>query len=165
MGTAVPADAAHWLTLATNITNAEVAIAPPLASGGAKIVRIIGYAPGSEIPVYTLNTSLDGTLSATGWSACPGDCAAVIRYSTPDRSTKNHPIYCFNYYHAIANNGSTATVDNLQTGQKNAMATYAAAWLTGFSDGTTTYKRSRPSGDLCTGSLVQPLITHRDLPR
>jgi hypothetical protein len=144
---------------------AEKAIYPPLASGGATIIQTVGYAGGSEVPVFTKTYSTDGTLTSAGWSACPGDCAAVVRYSTPDRSTKNHPIYCFNYYHAISNNGSAATVDNLQTGQKNAISTYASAWISGFSDGTTTVHRSRPSGDLVTGSLVLPQISHRDLPR
>lgn len=164
-GTHLPPDSTHWTTLSDAIVTAEKAIFPPLASGGATIVETVGYAGGSEVPVFTKAYTTDGTLTATGWNACPGDTAALIRYSTSDRSVKNHPIYCFNYYHACSNNGSAATVDNLQTGQKAAMNTYAAAWITGFSDGTTTVNRSRPSGDLCTGALVEPLLTHRDLPR
>jgi hypothetical protein len=165
IGTAYPPDSTHWTTLCDAIVAAEHAIYPALASGGATIVEAVGYAPGSEVPVFTKTYSTDGSLSAAGFLPCPGDVAAVIRYSTPDRSTKNHPVYCFNYYHAVSSNGSAATSDNLQTGQKNAMSTYAAAWLTGFSDGTTTYHRSRPTGDLCNGSLVLPQLSHRDLPR
>jgi hypothetical protein len=46
------------------------------------------------------------------------------------------------------------------------MTTYAAAWITGFSDGAVTHKRCRPnSTSLATGSIVEALVTHRDLPR
>jgi len=44
--------------------------------------------------------------------------------------------------------------------------TYASTWIgAGFSDGTTTYNRAGPNGATATGVLVEPLITHRDLPR
>jgi hypothetical protein len=164
IGTAVPPDATHWNTLFDAITAAEKLIYPPPAAPGATIIKAVGYAPGSEVPVASKTYALAATGSFSAWSACPGDAAALIRYSTPDRSTKNHPIYCFNYYHVVGSNVSTGFPDALNTAQAAAMATYAAAWLTGFSDGTTTYKRSRPSGDLCTGSFVEPLVTHRDLP-
>jgi hypothetical protein len=144
---------------------AEKAIFAPFASGGATIVKTTGYAAGSEVPVFTKVYTTDGTLAPSSYAPVPGDCAAVIRYSTPDRSTKNHPVYCFNYYHAIAAQAGVAPYDTLNTAQRTAMATYGAAWITGFSDGTTTFHRSRPTGDLCTGVLVNPLISHRDLPR
>jgi hypothetical protein len=144
---------------------AEKAIYQPLASHGAKIVQTVGYAAGSEVPVFTKNYTTDGTAAFAAFSPSPGDAAALIRYSTPDRSSKNHPVYCFNYYHAIGWDASAADPDVLNAAQRTAMSTYAAAWLTGFSDGTTTFHRSRPTGNLCTGSLVESLITHRDLPR
>jgi len=164
IGTAAPADAAHWDTLFDAITAAEKAIYLPLASGGAKIVQAVGYAAGSEVPVETKTYSLDGTGAFTGYGFTPGDAAALIRYSTPDRSSKNHPVYCFNYYHAIGSANTVGANDTLNASQRTAMGTYASAWISGFSDGTTTFHRSRPTGDLCTGSLVETLITHRDLP-
>jgi hypothetical protein len=164
-GTYLPPDATHWTTLSDAIVTAEKAIYKPLAQGGAKIIETVGYAGGSEVPVFTKLYTTDGTLVGTPWGPCPGDCAALVRYSTPDRSSKNHPVYCFNYYHSIGTDESVADSDTLASIQLTAMSTYATAWITGFSDGTTTVHRSRPSGDLCTGSLVHPLITHRDLPR
>jgi hypothetical protein len=143
---------------------AEKAIYEPLASGGAKIVEAIGYAAGSEVPVFTKVYTTDGTGAFSGWSPAPSDCAALIRYSTPDRSTKNHPVYCFNYYHAVGTTGAFANADILNTAQGTAMGTYASLWISGISDGTTTFHRSRPTGDLCTGSIVKPNVTHRDLP-
>lgn len=164
IGTATVPDAAHWTTLSDAITAAEKLIFMSLANGGAKIVQTVGYDPGSEIPVFTKTYALDGTLAGASGNPTPGDAAGLIRYSTPDRSTKNHPIYCFNYYHAICANAAVASHDQVAAAQLTVMQTYAAAWLTGFSDGVTTYKRSRPTGDLCTGSLVQTFLTHRDLP-
>lgn len=97
--------------------------------------------------------------------AAVGDAAGLIRYSTADRSSKNHPIYCFNYYHGVGTSGIFATKDTLLSTQATAFATYAASWITGFSDGANTYKRARPNGNTVTGSFVEPLLTHRDLPR
>lgn len=160
----MPADGAHWDTLFDAITAAEKLIYGALASGGAKIIQAVGYAPGSEVPVRTKAYSLDGASTLASAKTIPGDCAALIRYATPDRSTKNHPVYCFNYYHGVFAEASVTTADQLCFAQVTKMQTYAAAWIAGFSDGTTTFHRSRPTGNLCTGYLVEPLLTHRDLP-
>jgi hypothetical protein len=163
-GTYTVPDAAHWTTLADAIVTAEKAIYHSLVQGGSKIVEAVGYDPGSEVPVFTKNYTTDGTLIGSPWLPTPGDVAGLIRYSTPDRSTKNHPVYCFNYYHTMGVDGSAAGADTIVASQVTAMQTYAAAWIAGFSDGTTTVHRSRPTGDLCTGYTVKTLLTHRDLP-
>jgi hypothetical protein len=136
----------------------------PLGSGGAKIVQTVGYAAGSEVPVFVKAYTLDGTAAFATWLPVPGDTAALVRYSTPDRSTKNHPVYCFNYYHGVGKTTNVVTNDAINAAQSTALQTYANSWITGFSDGTTTFHRSRPTGNLCTGALVAPLLTHRDLP-
>lgn len=159
-----PADATHWTTLADAVTAAEKAIYLPSASGGATITEAIGYAGGSEIPVFTKTYALTGTGAFSSTIATPGDVAALIRYGTADRSSKNHPIYCFNYYHAATAANGTLTYDQLNAGQKTAMGIYASDWITGFSDGANTYIRSRPNGNACTGSVVETFLTHRDLP-
>jgi hypothetical protein len=115
--------------------------------------------------VFTKNYTLDGTLAATATVPAPGDTAVLIRYATPDRSSKNHPVYCFNYYHAARVNNTGTNGDAVPALQLAAMQNYGNAWLAGFSDGATTYHRSRPTGDLCTGMLVKTNLTHRDLPR
>jgi hypothetical protein len=165
IGTAVPADTAHWTTFSDAVVTAEKAIYAQLASGGAKIVETFGYAPGSEVPVFSKTYSTDGTMPLVSDRTTPGDVAALIRYSTPDRSTKNHPVYCFNYYHGAMADSTATTADNLAANQMAAMSAYASSWITGFSDGTTTFHRSRPTGDLVTGAIVKPFLTHRDLPR
>jgi hypothetical protein len=144
---------------------AEKAIYYPIAGPGAKIVGTVGYAPGSEIPVFNKTYTTDGTGGFSNYYPCPGDVAALIRYGTADRSSKNHPVYLFNYYHAVAYN-DPSTPDTMNSGQRTAMGTYAAAWITGFSDGTNNHIRCRPSStSRATGSLVETLLTHRDLPR
>lgn len=160
-----PADASHWTTFSDAVVTAEKAVHMPYASGGADITETFGFAAGSEIPVFSKTYSTAGTASVSG-SFVPGDVAALVRYSTAARSTKNHPIYCFSYYHAITVTTSPALMDNLASGLVTAHGTYATAWVsTGFSDGANTYKRTSPSGHDCTGYLVLPQVTHRDLPR
>jgi hypothetical protein len=164
IGTAYPPDSTHWTTLCDAITAAEKLVNFSFSQNGARIVEAIGYAPGSEVPVFSKVYSLDGLLSGSGSQVTPGDVAALVRYSTPDRSTKNHPVYCFNFYHAVSSTVGAGTQDTFLASQRSAFQTYAAAWISGFSDGTTTYKRSRPTGDLCTGYSVSATLTHRDLP-
>lgn len=144
---------------------AEKALYNAYSAAGAKIVQTIGYAAGSEIPVFEKTYSTTGTASFLNFGAVPGDVAALIRYSTADRSSKNHPIYLFNYYHAVGwEVGVNSDTFNAQ--QKAAFAVYAADWIAGFSDGAVTHKRCRPeSTSLATGALVEGLLTHRDLPR
>jgi len=144
---------------------AEKAIYQPFANVGATIIATVGYAGGSEVPVFNKTYSTDGTLGFTAGRPVPGDTAAVIRYTTPDRSTKNHPVYCFNYYHSVQSSTLATGGDDIQPIALTALGTYSANWISGFSDGTTTVHRSRPTGDLCTGYIVKPLLSHRDLPR
>lgn len=129
------------------------------------IVQAVGYAAGSEVPVFTktYSTAVTGAFANAGGT--PGDVAALVRYSTADRSSKNHPVYLFSYYHAALYE-TGGPYDTMNAAQRSAMATYAAAWITGFSDGAATHHRCRPnSTSLATGALVETLLTHRDLPR
>lgn len=137
----------------------------PFASGGAQIVAGYGYAAGSEVPVFSKTYALTGTATFSPYYFTPGDVAALIRYSTAARSTKNHPIYLYNYYHSVGYAGTNSTRDTLLAAQATAMGTYAANWITGFSDGVVQHHRCGPQGDLATGQLVSTLLTHRDLPR
>ncbi len=157
-----PADATHWHTLMDNVVAAEKAI----LQADTTIVECLGYAAGSEVPVATKTYSTVGTLAiAAGGVYVPGEVAALVRYSTNARSTKNHPIYCFNYYHDVVCLGtSRSTIDLLDANQKAAMATYAAAWISGFTDGTITAVRATPRGAAATGSIVEEYVTHRDFP-
>lgn len=156
----VPADTAHWNTLFDAITAAEKTIFAP----GVSIVEAVGYAAGSEVPVATKSYSLTGTWSSAG-NVSPGDAAALVRYATAVRTSKNHPVYLYNYYHGAWNSGGT-NGDTLQSTQKTAITTYVSQWIgAGFSDGSTTYNRAGPNGATATGVLVETYLTHRDLVR
>ena len=60
---------------------------------------------------------------------------------------------------------NAANADFLNSDQRALLQTYASAWITGFSDGTSTHHRTGPNGHLATGQLVNLQLTHRDLPR
>lgn len=160
-----PSDATHWTTFSDAVVTAEKAVHVALASAGAKIVETFGYAAGSEIPVFSKTYATDGTLTPSG-GAMPGDVAGLVRYSTAARSSKNHPIYLFSYYHAVMGQAGATTQDLWAATHVTAHQTYATSWVsTGFSDGSNTYKRTSPHGHDATGYLVETQLTHRDLPR
>lgn len=147
------------------MVTAEKAVHPPLASKGSTIVATFGFAAGSEIPVFSKTYSTDGTWSTTGYSM-PGDVAGLVRMSTAARSSKNHPIYLFSYYHGVYSDGGSGNNDTWVGAQRTVQSTYQTLWAsTGFSDGANTYKRTSPSGHDATGFIVETLLTHRDLPR
>lgn len=155
-----PADNSHWTTLSDAIVTAEKTLYTSLTS----ITATFGYAAGSEVPVYSKTYSTAGTGSFASGVPAPGDAAAIIRYATAVRTSKNHPLYLFNYYHAatLASTGGDTVHATLVTN----LGVYAALWdTTGFSDGSSTYKRAGPNGANATGHTVPSMITHRDLPR
>jgi hypothetical protein len=156
----LPADFAHWHALAAAIILIEKAI----YFNTVTITGATGYAAGSEVPVYTEAFSTAGTLAAGTSIDTPGDCAAVIRYATTARTSKNHPVYLYNYYHGarVPNTGG----DTLYSTQVTALGNFAGTWITpGYSDGTNSYVRAGPNGATATGQVVPTLVTHRDLPR
>jgi hypothetical protein len=154
-----PADATHWTTLSDAIVTAEKAV----YTSGVTIVGTIGYAAGSDVPIFSKTYSTAGILAVGTGSTAPGDCAALVRFGTTARTPKNHPIYLFNYYHGVLRDASSQ--DLLFSSQKSAMQTYANSWISGFSDGTLTVVRAGPNGATATGQLVNQYLTHRDFPR
>lgn len=156
-----PADNAHWTTLSDAIVTAEKAI---YQATFATIVQAVGYAAGSDVPVFSKTYATAGTGAYANYVQMPGDVAGLVRYSTTAKTGKNHPIYLWNYYHTMGGH-SGSTPDTWNTLQKAGVATYAAAWIAGFSDGTITVVRAGPNGATATGHFEEPLLTHRDLPR
>ncbi len=140
-----PADGAHWTTLSDAIVTAEKAILP----NSCTIVETLGYAAGSEVPVFTKTYSTTGTYTIASGQQAAGDAAALVRYATAVRTSKNHPVYLYNYYHAVVT--GAGNVDNIIAAQLTAYQTYVAIWIgAGFSDGATSYHRAGPNG--ATGS-------------
>jgi hypothetical protein len=154
-----PSDNAHWITLFDNIVTAEKA----MHSASATITAARGYAAGSDVPVASKSYATVGTCVTTGGQWVPGEVAGLVRYSTPARTSKNHPIYLFNYYHLVF--AISTTGDLWLVTQKTAANTYGAAWVAGFSDGTNTYVRAGPNGVTAGAALAETNLTHRDFPR
>jgi hypothetical protein len=154
-----PADGAHWTTLSDAVVTAEKAI----FDTDVTIVETTGYAAGSDVPVFTKTYSTVGTCAAGGQNN-PGEVAALARWSTTARTSKNHPIYLFNYWHGARTVSSGTDWDKLDSTQKSAMNTYGAAWISGFSDGTHTLVRAGPNGATATAAFIEEYVTHRDFP-
>lgn len=153
-----PADTTHWTTLSDAVVTAEKTV----FDNSVSIVETIGYAAGSDVPVFSKTYATVGTMTITSQLRQAGQVAALIRYSTTARTSKNHPVYLFNYYHGVF--APSSDQDKLHTTQRSAMQTYAAAWISGFSDGTHTEVRAGPNGATAVGSLVEEYLTHRDFP-
>jgi hypothetical protein len=157
----VPADSTHWTTFSDAVVTAEKAIYG--SASGVTLIQTVGYDAGSDVPVFTKSYATAATGTLTNYGVTPGDVAALVRYSTAARTSKNHPIYLFNYYHAAAyQTGGSADVPNVD--QKTAMGTYADLWISGISDGTSSKHRSSPNGALATGRFIEPYLRHRDFP-
>jgi hypothetical protein len=154
-----PADFSHWHALAAAI----ILVEKTLYDSTITITQGVGYAAGSEVPVYTETFSTAGTLSVSTSIPAPGDCAMLSRYSTTARSAKNHPIYLFNYFHGVRMPPTGG--DTFYTTQHTNLGNFASAWISGFSDGTLTLVRAGPNGATATGHSEPTLVTHRDLPR
>lgn len=155
-----PADSTKWGTFSDAIVTAEKAV----LNTGVTIVHTYGYEAGSDVPVYDKAYTTVGTCAPASpyWQA--GEVVALVRYSTATRTSKNHPLYLFSYYHGVAA-PAAGPFDTLHSTFVTAHGTYAAAWVAGFSDGSVTHSRCGPNGDDSTGYLVSTLLTHRDFPR
>jgi hypothetical protein len=127
-------------------------------------VRHVWRAAGSDVPVFSNTLSGSGTLSLTSKARCPGDCASLLRFSTSQRTSKNHPIYLFKYFHdpIYLTSGSPDTLDTTQSGRILALGNM---FVSGIVQGGVTYKVAGPHGAVGLGAFVEPLITHRDFPR
>lgn len=154
-------DSTAWGTFFDGVVLAEKAI----HGSQVTIVECRGYAPGSDVAVASKTYTTTGTLSLTGGSAAPGECAALLRMATTKKSSKNHPVFVFSYYHGCFFNTSSGVPDNLLAAEKTAIEGYADSWKNGLSIGGRTYLRTTPDGALTTGRVVSPYIGHRDFPR
>lgn len=157
-----PADPTHWHTFMDAVVAAE-----KLCLGtNQTIVAAIGYNAGSDLPIASKTYSQAGSIALTGnqyWMT--GDSAYLMKWDTTARTSKNHPIYLFSYFHGCR--GDLALAPNeIQTLQVSAFNTYCSAWVTGFSDGTNTYVRAGPNGATGSADLRSSpwYATHRDFP-
>ena len=159
----VPADNAHWHTLALAVITAEKAV----MSSRCTIVKAVGRVNDDvgTPSIYTEDFSTACTFATGGFPFAPGDCAALLSWATLQRDTRGHIIHCHAYYHDVYMS-AVAGSDAIVPGQKVALETYGTAWIApGFSDGTNTYQRSTPDGHLCVSRSVNQWIGRRKLKR
>jgi hypothetical protein len=156
-----PADLSHWTTLAAAVKAAEV---NALATNQS-FVGWVGYPPGTDEPVASGTLTGSGALTITSpVQNSPLEVSGLIRWSTDQRTTMNHPIYLFSYIRGALRQTDIEN-DRLGTTMRTALTTYGNAWITGFSDGTNTYHRAGPRGAVALGTSVPLYVTHRDFPR
>lgn len=154
-------DSTAWDTFFDAIVLAEKAVLTQQNT----ITECRGYAPGSGVAIATKTFSTAGTLTATDRSSEAGETAVVLRMATTKKSSKNHPVFVFSYYHPGITSTSAGNPDTLFAAGKTALEAYADSWKNGLSIGGRTYIRTTPDGHLTTGRTVSPYVGHRDFPR
>lgn len=156
-----PADDTHWHLLMDSIVSVE----ETLYSSDTTIIECIGYAAGSDVPVSSKLYAATGSLTpGSGVAKAPGEVAALVRWQTSARTSKNHPIYLFKYFHDVFIDTAAAGQDTLSPNQHTVMTTYANQWVSGYSDGVNTYVLASPHGALGHSPTVETYVTHRDFP-
>jgi len=153
-------DATHFNTLADAIEDDLETI----TSTETEIVEAVGYDGGSFLPVFTKAYGVNGSQTLDGPSFAPLEVCYLLRFTTDARSTKNHPIYLFNYIHNAMVDAS-GTPETPRASMKSAWNTRCAALVAGYSDGTLTRKRCGPRGAVAQSGACEEFLTHRDFPR
>lgn len=163
---ALPTDATAWAAFADLIVASE----KTMYEDDVTIVEAVGYDSGTATSTNphgdavfskTYTTGGTGSFSASG-QQMPGDAAAYLRYSTPARSTKNHPVYLSNYFHGVYSDELDG--DSLLNAQQAAIEAFADHWLSGFTCDGSPRERCGPRGAVATARTVDQYVRHRDFP-
>lgn len=152
-----PATDAAWDTLRDNILNAFKLVVP----AGVNAMKVDCYVPGSEVAVRTTNPTFAGTMALSGQAPMPQDTAALLRFTTTQRTTKNHPVYLFQWLKPCYGS-TTGDGQQLLAAYKTLITTYGNAWISGFSDGSVTHVKAGPNGAVAQSLFVDPYIRHHD---
>lgn len=153
-------DQAHFNAFSDNVKAELISV----TATETTLVESVGYNPGSEVPVYTKAYNTAGTQPLDGPAFAPLECCYLLRFTTDQRSTKNHPIYLFNYIHNAMVDAS-GTPETPRASMKAAWTTRCNDWVAGYSDGTLTRKRCGPRGAVAQSGACETYLTHRDFPR
>jgi hypothetical protein len=147
----------------TAAIDAVVALEKAILPAAVVIVKGEYIKAGTDVPVAEETLNVPGTFAAANMHGVPGDCAAVVRYTTSQRTSKNHPIYLFNYYHGCTTD-ATASADLLLPAHKAAYESYAQQWVNGitYGGGAGTLLRCGPRGAIALSRSVDQYVRHRD---
>lgn len=148
---------------ADQMADAVVANECPLYKNSFTIVEVIARNAGTEVPILTKPFTQAGTGAYAGGTNMPGDCAAVIRFTTTQKTSKNHPIYLYKYYHGVLAD-ETQSEDTILSGQVANYNTYANLWVNGltYGGGLGTIHMASRRGAVAQGHLVLQWVRHRD---
>lgn len=154
-----PTSDADWSALALAIWNAE----KPCYPAGVEYVGYLGYEAGNEFAVSIKDYVADGVAPIPGTAPhnaniAPGDTAATIRWTTPDRTSRGTRIYLRKYFHE-----PNFSNDSLDATYKTALATYGAKMIDGSLPGG--FKVCGPQGAVASNPFVAPFVTTRTLKR
>lgn len=150
---------AEFEILTDNIRDFMIQCLPPATT----IVSYTGYNSGTEVPVFEKVVTTPGSRPDGGAPYAPLENVALWRYTTDQRSTKNHPIYLYKHIHHV-NTNSVTDADTLNVGLKDAMTAVAQKFVDGIDDGTGTRVYCSSQGAVAQTSVVETSIHHRDFP-
>lgn len=149
-----------WAGLADAIIALERAFLAPTI----EVLGAAGYDPGSDVPVWEGGATGPGLyVPATGDQEQAGDVVGLVRYTTDVRTSFNHPVYLFNYYHGAYHNSSDAA-DVISGPWYAKMLLLATAMHTGITTSLGTFFKAGPRGAVAQGGGPQQYLTHRDFP-
>lgn len=124
-----PSDDAGW----TSLIDALVDLEYLCLRDNVSYVRAYGYDDTDNDATFVYDDlggtgpHATGALTSSSIQFAPGDCAAWCRWKTSRLNSKGKPIYLRKYFHSIGVNGGTDGYDQVETGQKSAMKTFADA--------------------------------------
>lgn len=153
------ASSGQFQTLVDNL----VAQIQGLLPSDTSITEAIAYNAGSSVPVYTYTHTWTGTSTATTGRRQALEACALVKFTTTQRSTKNHPIYLFKWFHAVFSSG-TGTYEALDSGLKTNIQNNMTTILGGLSDGTNTRQYCGPFGAVAQSRIVEPDLHMREFP-
>lgn len=150
----------------TAAINAAAAADQTILSDKCEVVKGEYFVAGSDVAVTTATYSYTGSIASADGYVTPGEVAMVVRFATAARTSKNHPVYLFNYFHGALQLDETHP-DTLLTAQETALASWASEWVDGltYGGGAGTMLRAGPNGAQATASSVLSFLTHRDFAR
>lgn len=154
-----PSSEAEWTTFAAAIFNLE----RPLQPSSIKYAGYLGYEAGNEYAVAIRDFIEEGATLTTGSAAgggeaSPGDTAAWVRWSTPDRTSRGKRIYLRKYFHEIPHADDVVTA-----AWRTSAMTYATAMMDGTLPGSR--KICGPQGAVASNPAVSAFMTTRTLKR
>lgn len=153
------ADQTHFDTFAVNFWNV---IKPPIPARNT-CTTMTAYDAGSFLPVFTHSISAAGAYTDTSNPQAPGEACMLLRFLTDARTTKNHPIYLFKWFHGMQTDGNTSP-DTLRSGIHSNGAGVVTDVLAGISDGTNTRNYCGPRGAVAQSGTCNTLLHVREFP-